>query len=80
MERHELEDTLAFRKELMEKVEHLHDCFETKNRDSETRITANETRLTVLETEIGFLLKVSWLLFGSSVVVVIGALLKIVIK
>jgi len=69
----QFKDTPSFRKRIEDKIDHLHDCFETKT-------NRNEMRITILETQVGLLLKVSWLLFGSCAVVVLGSILKLVMR
>ena len=71
-----LSDTQAFRGLILERIEHVHDCIES----IKGTVTTNSNKIIVLETQVAILLKVSWLLFGSCVVVIVGSVLKIAIK
>lgn len=76
-----------FRENLLSKIEILHDCvdrlemaFKDFTTDTGVSIKDHEKRITIVESQLGLLLKVSWLLFASSVGVIGLAFWKLILR
>lgn len=72
---------------ILEKIKNLHDCVDRVEKSfSEFKVGIGSTvqdhdrRIVVMEAHISILMKMAWAVFGCSVVVLVGQVLKLVFK
>lgn len=76
----DFENTPAFRALLISKVDHLDECMDELKKGTWDKINDHEVRMTKVEVSLGLLVKASWMLFATSMGVVIVAAWRLILR
>lgn len=76
----DVNDTQAFREHVRDTIDHIHDCVEKLKDKHDDTVSQLTGRVIVLETHVNALVKAAWGLFGTVLLAILAALLKLVIK